>query len=156
MNLKFIVFCDFSSSSETLRKHPPVPILSRECTEDYTIPELNVVIPKGTLMLLPTLGFHNDEKYYPEPEKFDPDRFLPENLKGKRFVDRPYAPFGYGPRLCLGMRLGKLQVKVGIATVLRKYHFDVHESIKERVELSPRQVLMIPKNGIPLFVKRRV
>jgi cytochrome P450 family 6 len=86
--------------SETLRKYPAVPVLSRECTKDYKIPGTNVVLEKGMTTIIPVFALHHDPKYYPDPERFDPERFN-ENEKSKRhhFV---YLPFGEGPRICIG------------------------------------------------------
>lgn len=86
--------------SETLRKYPPVPTLNRECSIDYTIPDTDIVIEKGTRVLIPAYGLHHDPDYFPDPDKFDPDRFSEEN-KGK-IPSYAYLPFGDGPRNCIG------------------------------------------------------
>lgn len=86
---------------ETLRKYPPIPILQRECNKDFTIPDTKVVIPTGVTVQVPVLGLHMDPEYFPNPEKFDPDRFKEEE-KAKRH-HYVYVPFGEGPRNCIGM-----------------------------------------------------
>lgn len=63
---------------------------------DYTIPGTNKVIEKGVEMFLPVLALHRDEQYYPEPEKFKPERFSEESSVGKNQLNRPYIPFGDG------------------------------------------------------------
>lgn len=87
---------------ETLRKYPVVSTLTRAPIQDYKIPDTNVVIPKGQTTFIPVHAIHWDENIYPEPEKFNPDRFTPEE-KEKRH-QFAYIPFGEGPRLCIGMR----------------------------------------------------
>jgi cytochrome P450 family 6 len=72
----------------------------RECTNKYTIPGTDVTIEKGTFVVIPVIGLHMDQKYYPNPEKFDPDRFS-EETKNKR-PQFTYLPFGEGPRICIG------------------------------------------------------
>jgi cytochrome P450 family 6 len=89
-------------STETLRKYPPVPFLTRECTKKYTIPGTDVTIEEGTLVVIPVIGLHKDQKYFPNPEKFDPARFR-EEMKSKR-PQFTYLPFGEGPRICIGKR----------------------------------------------------
>ena len=86
--------------SETLRKYPPVPILNRECTKDYQIPDTDVVLEKGMPTVIPVYALHHDPKYYPEPDRFDPERFN-EDEKAKRH-HYVYLPFGEGPRICIG------------------------------------------------------
>lgn len=60
--------------SEAMRLHSPVPILLRKATADYTIPNTKMKIEKGTQIIISNDVFHKDPKYFPNPEKFDPDR----------------------------------------------------------------------------------
>lgn len=83
-------------SAETLRKYPSLPILNRTCMKDYPIPGTNKVIEKGVEVFIPVYGLQRDEKYYEEPDKFNPDRFNEENSAGKNLLNRPYMPFGEG------------------------------------------------------------
>ncbi|CAH1382250.1 unnamed protein product, partial [Tenebrio molitor] len=69
--------------NETLRKYPPLPLLTRKCVRDYKIPGTDLIIEKGTGILIPVLGIHYDKEYYPDPEKFDPERFTEENKKSR-------------------------------------------------------------------------
>lgn len=86
--------------TETLRKYPPVPVLLRECNQDYLIPDTDITIPSGTQIHISILGIQNDPEHYPVPERFDPDRFTEEE-KSKRH-HYAYLPFGEGPRNCIG------------------------------------------------------
>jgi cytochrome P450 len=63
--------------NETLRLHPPVGFLSRVCVKDFSVEGFE--IKKGLQVQIPVSGIHSDPKYYPEPEKFNPDRFTKEN-----------------------------------------------------------------------------
>lgn len=87
-------------STETLRFYPPAPITDRACTQDYLLPGTDTLIKKGSAILVPIMEIHHDERYYPEPEKFDPERFSAEN-KGK-INTYTFLPFGQGPRNCIG------------------------------------------------------
>jgi hypothetical protein len=90
--------------TETLRKYPIIPILDRKCCMDYELPAPNgngtVTLPAGTGVYIPLLGLHYDPTYYPDPEKFDPDRFTEENKHSR--PNCTYIPFGEGPRMCIG------------------------------------------------------
>lgn len=80
--------------------YPPLPSLDRRCTEDYTIPDTNITIEKGTSVTIPVLGLHYDEEFFPEPNKFNPDRFNEANKENIK--PYTYVPFGDGPRNCIG------------------------------------------------------
>lgn len=67
----------------------------------------------------------------------------------------PYLSFGEGPRICIGLRLGKLQTKVGLAIMLQKYTFGLSENSKDELVMSPKSFLLAPVNGINLRVSRR-
>lgn len=88
--------------NEVYRKYPIVPILRRS-NADYDIPGTKYTIEKDTVVLIPTLGIHYDEKYYPEPKKFDPGRFSSDNTKNRHSC--AYLPYGVGPRNCIGKHL---------------------------------------------------
>ena len=69
--------------SETLRLHPALAIATRGCIMDYKIPGTEIELKKGDEIFINIAGIHQDPRYYPEPEKFDPERFSPEE-KAKR------------------------------------------------------------------------
>jgi cytochrome P450 family 6 len=90
--------------TETLRKYPIVPFVERKCCIDYELPAPTgtgtITLPAGIGVYIPVLGFHFDPTYFPEPEKFDPDRFTEEN--NNRRPSFTFLPFGEGPRMCIG------------------------------------------------------
>ena len=134
---------------ETLRLFPSVPYFGRVLSEDCEIGGLKVL--KGETAAVGVYAVHREEKYYPDPEKFDPDRFLPENSK-----DRPpyaYIPFSAGRRNCIGQRFALMEEKVLLANILRKFEI---KSIKTIEELEPvGDLILHPNNGIPIELKLR-
>lgn len=72
----------------------------REAAEDYTFEETGFTLEKGVSLLVPISGLHYDPKYYPEPEKYDPERFSDDNKRN--LTPYTYLPFGEGPRNCIG------------------------------------------------------
>lgn len=77
-------------------------MLTRTCVKDYQIPGTDKVIKKGVEIFVPSFSLHRDDKYYVDPLDFDPDRFNEKNLDGKNQLNRPFYPFGDGPRNCIG------------------------------------------------------
>nr|WCC58088.1 cytochrome P450 [Pharsalia antennata] len=138
---------------ETLRKYPALPFLFRECSKEYTIPDTDKVIPKGSSVMVPILGVQYDPDYYPDPEKFDPDRFTEEN-KAKR-PTFTWLPFGEGPRICIGMRFGLMQTKIGLITLLRDFKVSLNKKTKTPLKLSKHGVL-IAFEGKVLFDLQKV
>ncbi|KAJ8936058.1 hypothetical protein NQ318_004959 [Aromia moschata] len=104
---------------ETLRKYPPLPFITRECVKEYKVPDDNLTIEKGVICTIPIRGIHYDEKYFENPNEFNPDRFSEDNKKTRH----PYShlPFGEGPRVCIGERFGIMQTKIGLASILKKF-----------------------------------
>ncbi|GIY13483.1 cytochrome P450 4c3 [Caerostris darwini] len=86
---------------ECNRIYPPVPIIARKISEDISI--CGYTIPKRATIVVSSFFVHRDEDVFPDPEKFDPERFLPENRA--HIPDCAYIPFAVGPRDCIGNRL---------------------------------------------------
>ncbi|XP_055378932.1 cytochrome P450 6A1-like [Condylostylus longicornis] len=137
---------------ETLRKYPPVPINLREVASDYLVTETNDVIEKGQRAIVPVYGIHHDEEYYPDPEKFDPDRFLPENIaKRPQFT---YLPFGEGPRNCIGKRFGLMQTYIGLASILGKFKITTSDKTLPSISsFLPQAFILGPKEPVYLNVE---
>lgn len=74
----------------------PVPLLLREASKDYRVPNSNIVIEKGTQAFIPVYAIHHDPEIYPDPETFNPERFS-EETKAKRHPTA-FLAFGDGPR----------------------------------------------------------
>ena len=106
--------------NETLRMCPAALRLDRVCNKDYTYE--NIKIPKGQIWSLCIYALHYDPELYPEPEKFDPERFNEDNKKKRE--NEAFMPFGTGPRNCIGMRFALLEIKFLISTILSKYKFN--------------------------------
>lgn len=137
-----------------MRLHPPFPVISRMCTKTYKIPETDVIIEEGTTLLFSAIGLQYDPKYYEQPNAFIPERY--NDTQGKSFIEMPNLVFGEGPRNCIGIRFAKLQPKIAITLLLRKFRFelaDVHKNTE--LKLNPACVVLTPINGVNLKVYRR-
>ncbi|XP_066505317.1 cytochrome P450 4V7 [Hoplias malabaricus] len=134
---------------ESLRIFPSVPLFARSICEDCHINGFKV--PEGVNAVIIPYALHRDPRFFPEPEEFRPERFLPENSVGRH----PYAyiPFSAGPRNCIGQRFALMEEKVVLATVLR--HFDV-EACQSREELRPLgELILRPEKGIWIRLHKR-
>ncbi|XP_077525991.1 cytochrome P450 3A8-like isoform X4 [Haemaphysalis longicornis] len=117
---------------ETLRMYPPgVVFTSRRAENDF---EYNGITYKaGTSVMAPTLQVHMDPRYWPEPHKFDPDRFLPENSVARPSI--AYQPFGAGPRNCVGLRLALFETMYTAARMVQNYRLTLGNSQKGEMEM---------------------
>jgi len=134
---------------ELLRIHSPVTVLpNRIILED--IQYENYILPKGT-----TFGFHFDAihknpQYWPEPEVFDPDRFTPENRKGRDTFS--YLPFGQGPRMCIGNNFSLTEQRLYIVRLLQNFkvlppqHHKMEYSLSSIAERRNSFVRFVPRN----------
>ncbi|XP_049836826.1 probable cytochrome P450 6a13 [Schistocerca gregaria] len=139
--------------AETLRKYPPVANLSRACTETYNLPGTSVGIEKGVKVIIPVYAIHHDPRYYPDPEKFDPERFTEEGKAARHhFV---YLPFGEGPRICIGMRFGLMQAKLGIASLVSKFVFSATSKTPVKLRMDPKSAVTSSVGGINVRISAR-
>ncbi|KAI4454488.1 cytochrome p450 [Holotrichia oblita] len=142
----------YDSVMETLRKYPPVPTLLRQCVIDYKLPNSDFTLEAGTKVEIPVYALQHDPEFYPDPDKFDPERFTEEN-KAKRHP-YVYIPFGEGPRICIGLRFGLMQSRVGLALILSRYRVKLHSKTITPIGISPTAFLMSSNNTIWLELEK--
>ncbi|XP_017032888.1 probable cytochrome P450 6d5 [Drosophila kikkawai] len=136
---------------ETARKYPALPILNRVCTQDYPVPDSKLVIKKGTPIVISLIGMHRDPEYFPNPLTYQPERYLDEN---KNFRQAAYMPFGEGPRHCIGLRMGKVNVKIAVAKILSNFDLEIRKE-KREIEFGANGVTLMPKEGVPVRISRK-
>jgi len=139
---------------ETLRLFPPVFIFVRRlCTPiDIEGPEGTTIrLPSGTSAVVIPYVTHRKEEYYPDPNKFDPDRFLPEE-QAKRHP-YTYLPFSAGSRNCLGMKFAMMEMKTIAAHILRNFDISSPDKMGE-IPLLPFTTLA-PQRDYMFNFKRR-
>ncbi|KAF2887199.1 hypothetical protein ILUMI_18974 [Ignelater luminosus] len=112
---------------ETLRIFPPVPIIARELQQDVKLASGNYTIPAGATVIVGTFKVHRRADIYPNPEKFNPDNFLPEKMANRHYY--AFIPFSAGPRSCVGRKYAMLKLKVLLSTILR--NFRIKSDLKE-------------------------
>jgi cytochrome P450 len=104
---------------ESMRMYPPAFIIGREVVEEVTIGDH--YLPRGMTVLLSPWVVHRDARFWPDPEKFNPDRWNPPgDLQRPRFA---YFPFGGGQRLCIGNHFAMMETVLILATIARRYRF---------------------------------
>ncbi|KAI4502716.1 hypothetical protein M0802_001760 [Mischocyttarus mexicanus] len=133
--------------AEGLRLHPPVSTIDRYTRQDYQIPGTDIIIEKGTPIYISLYGLQEDPKYFDEPEIYNPDRFAEGNS-----IPDAYIPFGIGPRMCVGMKVGQLHAKIVLAFLLREY--EIWQEEKDKSILDPRSTFTAAANGIKLHFKK--
>ncbi|GBM66667.1 Cytochrome P450 3A12 [Araneus ventricosus] len=133
--------------SESLRYYPPVTgFISRQCQQDHQVG--SVTIPEGAVVLAPVWDIHHDPELWPDPWKFDPDRFSLDNKA--TLNSTAYMPFGIGRRNCIGARFAQLEAKLAIFRLLKKFRFEACEKTDDPLPLICPTVIINPANGVYL------
>ncbi|XP_025263019.1 probable cytochrome P450 6a14 [Camponotus floridanus] len=139
--------------NETLRKYPPIPTLHRICTEEIDLPTTNIHVSKDTSITIPVFGLHRDPLIYPDPDRFDPERFNEDKIAARH--PYTYLPFGEGPRICIGSRFGYMQTKIGLVSLLSKFKFKLDPRTMIPLTYDPTNFVLAPKEGVYLTTKPR-
>ncbi|HLZ81051.1 MAG TPA: cytochrome P450 [Ktedonobacteraceae bacterium] len=135
---------------ETMRLYPPAYGISRTALRDIEID--GYFIPKNGFIAVCPYTLHRRPDYFPEPEKFDPQRFTPENEK--RLPRYAYMPFGAGPRICIGNHFAMMEGHLLLAALAQQVTFELVEG--QRIVPDPNVNLTIrPKYGVKMIVRRR-
>lgn len=130
---------------ESMRLYPPAWVLSRRALADDQFREY--IIPARATVLLSPYLLHRHPGHWSNPDQFDPDRFLPEKIKGRH----PYAylPFGAGPRLCIGNQFALMEMQILLALFVQ--NFDVAMPPNYRAATRPL-ITLRPKKDIRLLI----
>ncbi|KMQ88919.1 cytochrome p450 9e2-like protein [Lasius niger] len=144
--------------SETLRKYPPAIFTDRLCTKSYELPPSqpgykSVTVESNNIMMISIYALHHDPKYYPNPDKFDPERFSEENKDN--IVPYTYLPFGHGPRKCIGNRFALMETKILVTHLLQKFILKRTEKTVEPVVFDKKEFNLQPEGGFWIGLEKR-
>lgn len=138
--------------NEGLRKYPPLVFFTaRMCYRDTEL--AGKVIPAGTRVIVPTWSIHRNPDLWPDPEKFDPERFS----EGWEYDRHPasFIPFGMGPRECIGKKFALLELKMALSKLVRRYEFSLSSKSATTLIFKVPLISINPVKNIVLRVKRR-
>lgn len=134
--------------NESLRLHPPAYVLGREAIRDVEIGGYRV--PKGWTVFMAQSVCHRDPRWWHEPEKFRPERWLDGSLKDlPRFA---YFPFGGGPRICIGNTFAMMETVIALVEVIRRFYFERTENVP--IEPVP-SITVRPSRPLTVVLRQR-
>lgn len=143
--MKYLEMC----IKESLRIYPPAPLVARKVTEDFTVRGHR--IPSGCTCAIFIYLLHRNPKLFPQPERFIPERFEPKAEIHK--MPYVYIPFSAGPRNCIGQKFAMLEMKIVLASILRRYQLTgITKRDQVDVEFS---ILLKPSSPIMIRFDRR-
>jgi cytochrome P450 len=131
---------------ESQRYFSAVWMMGREAVEDDVIDGHH--IRAGTTVLIPIHQIHHDERWWPEPETFDPARFLGDHDRARS----AYLPFGGGRRICIGQSFALMEMVLMAAIMSQRFTFDVAPDFQVELEAT---LTLRPKHGLPVIAHRR-
>ncbi|GMS92322.1 hypothetical protein PENTCL1PPCAC_14497, partial [Pristionchus entomophagus] len=134
---------------ESMRLYPPVPFVSRQLQNDFTLGEYT--IPQHANITISPFVVHRNESIYPNASQYDPDRFLHEKVAARNAYD--YIPFSAGPRNCIGQKFAMYEEKIILSWLLRRFRFESDEAFSSQKFAT--EAILRPINGIKVTVVRR-
>ncbi|XP_046852388.1 steroid 17-alpha-hydroxylase/17,20 lyase-like [Xenia sp. Carnegie-2017] len=140
---------------EVLRRATPVPIIGRNTTKDTVIGGYH--IPKGTLVLLDFFQIHTNEREWPEPNRFKPERFLSDDGKFVGWTKHSaFMPFGLGRRECAGIAFAKIMLFTFAATLLHRLKFELPEGAEKPSEEPQTSAIVASPANFKVVAKQRL
>ncbi|XP_017770118.1 PREDICTED: cytochrome P450 9e2-like [Nicrophorus vespilloides] len=145
--------------NETIRKWPLAFLVDRLCVKKYTIEptypdEEPVHLEPGDVICFPVAGLHHDQKYFPNPSKFDPERFSDCNKDS--IHPYTYLAFGVGPRSCIGHRFALITAKMMFFKLLSTFEIVITEKTPVPLKISKIDLMLTPADGFWLGLKQRI
>ena len=131
---------------EALRMIPPVPSLPRRALRSFEYAGYH--IPAGAPVSVSPAMTHILEEYWPNPDRFDPERFTPEQVKARHKY--AWVPFGGGAHMCLGLHFAYMQIKVLMAHLLTRYRVEIEAGYEPQWQAWP---IPQPRDGLRITLK---
>ncbi|XP_023717565.1 cytochrome P450 9e2 isoform X1 [Cryptotermes secundus] len=141
--------------SETLRLYPPAAAVGRVCVKNYTLksdPPLE--LRPGDDIMIPVYGLQHDPNYFPDPERFDPERFSDDNKHN--INPMTYIPFGLGPRSCIGNRFALMETKSLLAHLLSRFSVKVISKTPIPIKVIQKGFNVTAEGGFWLGLEKRI
>jgi cytochrome P450 family 2 subfamily U polypeptide 1 len=145
-------YCEaFFAEVERISSAVPLSLI-HEVAEDADVGPYT--LPKGTHFMVNTFAIHYNPEYFPEPEKFRPERFLSDD--GRKFSrDDNLMGFGTGKRSCPGEPLAKTEVFLYITTCIQRYRLSAPPGVTPNLEAKIDQLSRVPKHGVQCVFHKR-
>ncbi|KAK0161242.1 hypothetical protein PV327_009735 [Microctonus hyperodae] len=143
--------------NESLRMFPTAGRLMKICTEQIELSAANgerCSLTPGDVVTISLEGLHNDPKLWDNPDEFNPDRFDTNSMDYKLRHKFIFLPFGSGQRMCPGMRMGLLNVKIATATILQKFVIDSSPKLRKPVKIDSSYFFSRVEGGAWIRFKR--
>ena len=132
--------------AESMRLYPPAWVIGRRAVLEYEVAGYRV--PRGSIVLLSQWVMHRDLRFFPDPERFDPERWTEEARAARpRFA---YFPFGAGPRICIGEQFAWIEGVLVLATLARRWR--LRRAPGQRVALQP-SITLRPAGGMRMVLE---
>ena len=133
---------------ESMRLYPAAWSISREAIAD--VPLHHGTVPRGAIAGVMIYFTQRDPRWWPDPERFDPERFGEERATAiPRYA---YLPFGGGPRVCIGNGFAMLEARLLLATIASRYRL---EKVPGHTVKPAPLITLYPDGGLPMVVRRR-
>jgi cytochrome P450 len=134
--------------AESMRLYPPAWAIGRRALAPFQMREFNV--PAGTVVLMSQYVMHRDPRYFPDPERFDPERWTPEAQAARPKFS--YFPFGGGARVCIGEQFAWMEGILLLATIAQQWRMRLVED--QVVDVQPL-ITLRPRYGMRMSISRR-